>query len=28
MLHPRMHEFGMAQRSSGGEPYWALVLGG
>jgi uncharacterized protein YkwD len=28
MLHPRMREFGMAQRSSGGEPYWALVLGG
>lgn len=28
MLHPRMREFGIAQRVSNGQPYWALVLGG
>jgi uncharacterized protein YkwD len=28
MLHPRMTEFGLAQKSADGEPYWALVLGG
>lgn len=28
MLHPRMREFGLAQLSNGGKPYWALVLGG
>jgi uncharacterized protein YkwD len=28
MLHPRMTEFGLAQKSASGQPYWALVLGG
>jgi uncharacterized protein YkwD len=28
MLHPRMTEFGLAQKSVNGQPYWALVLGG
>jgi uncharacterized protein YkwD len=28
MLHPRMTEFGLAQKSANGQPYWALVLGG
>ncbi len=28
MLHPRMREFGIAQRTARGQPYWALVLGG
>jgi uncharacterized protein YkwD len=28
MLHPRMTEFGLAQKSASGHPYWALVLGG
>lgn len=28
MLHPGMREFGIAQLSTNGQPYWALVLGG
>jgi uncharacterized protein YkwD len=28
MLHPGMREFGIAQLSNNGRPYWALVLGG
>jgi uncharacterized protein YkwD len=28
MMHPRMRAFGLAQISSGNQPYWALVLGG
>jgi uncharacterized protein YkwD len=28
MMHPGMREFGIAQISTNGRPYWALVLGG